>query len=68
MNPDEIVVHVVDRDRGNVVLDLLRECVSQPSVAADLHSHGKFCLSIKLVEMCSRIGVSDQRFLSQPRH
>lgn len=31
MNPDEIVVHVVQRERGNVVFDLLGERIGQAS-------------------------------------
>ena len=34
-----IVIHHVQRDGVRVVLDLLRECVCQPSEAAHVHSH-----------------------------
>ena len=37
MNPAKIVVRNVQRDSGNVVLQLFRECVCQASEAALLH-------------------------------
>lgn len=39
MNAAEIVVHVVDRQRRNMVLDLLRESIGQPCVSAHVHTH-----------------------------
>ncbi len=39
MNPAEIVVHVVDRNRVLVILDLLRKCVSQAGETAHPQSH-----------------------------
>lgn len=41
MNPDEIIVHVVNRQRCQVILDLLRECICKAREAAILHSHGE---------------------------
>ena len=41
MNPDEVVVHVVDRDGCNVVLDLLGESVGQSRVSTHRHPHGQ---------------------------
>jgi hypothetical protein len=41
MNPDEIVVHVVDGKRGDVIFDPLRKRVGQPGVSAHLHSQGE---------------------------
>jgi len=38
MNPDEVVVHVVDRQRSGVVLNLLGECICQAREAAVAHS------------------------------
>ena len=38
MNPDKVVVHVVDRQRRDVVFNLSRECVRQSCEAANLHS------------------------------
>jgi hypothetical protein len=39
MNPAEIVVHAVERNRGDMILDLLGESVRQPSKPAHVHSH-----------------------------
>ena len=39
MNPDEVVMHVVKRNRRDVILDFLRERIGQPSESAHLHSH-----------------------------
>ena len=41
MNPNEIIVHEVDRDRMCVILDLFRERVCQPSKAPNRHAHGE---------------------------
>jgi hypothetical protein len=38
MNPDEVVVHVVDRERCDVILDLFGERVCQPGEAAIAHA------------------------------
>ena len=39
MYPDETVVHVVDRQRCDVIFDLLGECIGKSGEAADLHLH-----------------------------
>jgi hypothetical protein len=39
VQPDEIVIHHVERDRISVVFDLLGESVGQPSEAAHVHPH-----------------------------
>jgi hypothetical protein len=41
MDTDEIVIHRVQRDRANVVLDLFRERIGEPSEAAHVHPHGE---------------------------
>jgi hypothetical protein len=41
MNPDEIVVHVVDRDGRDVVLDLFGERIRESRESANLHPHGE---------------------------
>ena len=41
MNPAEVVVHEVQRDRRDMVLDLLAEGVSEPGEAAHAHSQGE---------------------------
>src|SRR5436190_17719510 len=41
MNAAKIVMHVVQRDRGDVILDFLREGIRQTSEAAHLHTHGE---------------------------
>jgi len=47
MNPNEVVVHVMERQRGDVVLDLFRERIGQSGKPAHLHperqiAHARF--------------------------
>ena len=39
MNANEVVVHEVERDSCNVVLDLLREAIGEAREAAHVHPH-----------------------------
>ena len=72
MNPDKVVMHVVDRNRSNVVLDLFREGIRQPSESSDLYSHGQVLalhVAGALVLMCfgsrlSLIGLRTQPALA----
>lgn len=41
MNPDEVVVHVVDRQRCSVILNLFRVGISQPGKPSIVHSDGE---------------------------
>ncbi len=63
MNPDEVVVHIVDRDRGNMIFDLLGKPVRQSGESANLHPHGQIlAFDIARADVL-RIGATDQRFL-----
>lgn len=62
MNTAEIVVHVVQGDSSNMIFDLLRERVGEPSEAAHLHSHGEvLALDIAGADVL-RIGLADFGF------
>lgn len=63
MNPDEIVVHVVDRQRCDVVLDFLRERIGQSCVAAHLHPHGQVLALDVAGANVARIRAADLGFL-----
>lgn len=41
MNPDEVVMHVEDRERSGVILELLAVAVRQPGESAQRHSDGE---------------------------
>ena len=41
MQPDKVVIHVVERDGVGVVLDLLAERVREPGEPAHMHPHGE---------------------------
>ena len=41
MNPDKVVVHVVDGESRDVVLDFLRKRIRQPGESGHLHPHGE---------------------------
>src|SRR5205823_4690330 len=41
VNAAVIIVYVVQRDRGDVILNLLTEGISQPSEAPHRHTHGE---------------------------
>ena len=63
MNPNEVVVHVVDRDGRDVVLDLLRERIGESREPANLHPHREvLAFDIAGADMLG-IGIADQRFL-----
>ena len=63
MNPDKVVVHVVNRDRRDVVLDPLRERIGESREPANLHPHHQvLALDIRRADVL-RVGVADERFL-----
>jgi hypothetical protein len=39
MNPAEVVIHEIERERVLVILKLFREPIRQPSESADGHTH-----------------------------
>jgi hypothetical protein len=41
VNPNEVVVHVEDCQRGYVILDFLRERVREPRKTPHTHPHGE---------------------------
>ena len=58
VNSPEMIVHVVERHRGNVILNLLREGIGQTSEPAHGHSHGQILpLDIACADVL-RIGVA----------
>ena len=67
MNPDKVVVHVVDRERRDVVLQFLRERISQSRHASNLHSHGKILPFNKARADMALIGISDLRLFLGPQ-
>jgi hypothetical protein len=63
MNPAKVVMHVVDRYRSNVVLDLLGKRICEPREPAHVHTHGKvLALDVAGADML-RIRVTYNRFL-----
>ena len=63
MDSAEVVVHVVDRDRGNVIFDLFGECIRQAREAAHLHPHREVLPLDVAGRDVLRIGIADLRFL-----
>ena len=63
MNPDEIVVHIVDRERCYVVLDFLRVSICQARVSAHLHPHGQVLALDKAGADVLRVRIADLWFL-----
>jgi hypothetical protein len=62
MNPAEIVVHVVNGKRGDVIFDPLRKRVGQPGVSAHLHSQREILAFDKAGADVLRIGLADHNF------
>ena len=54
MNPDEVVVHVVDRKRSQMVFDFLRERIGEARKTAVVHPHGEV---LALYVACASTGV-----------
>jgi hypothetical protein len=44
MNPDEIVMHVEQRNGVHVILKFLTEGISKPGESAHVHPHGEVTL------------------------
>ncbi len=66
MNAAETVMHVVNRNCGNVVLDFLRERVRQTRKPAHRHTHDGVRALDKTGRDFGWIGTADFGFLSQP--
>jgi hypothetical protein len=63
MNPAEIVVHIMERNRVLQVLQFLAKCVRQPSEPAHRHSHRQILAFDKACRNVGVIGVAlDDRF------
>ena len=63
MNAHEVMMHVKERNRVLMILDLFRECVGQPREAPHVHSHVEILsLDVAGRDML-RIGIANDRFL-----
>jgi hypothetical protein len=61
MNPDEIVMHEVDRQRCDVILDFFRVSIGQTRVAAHLHTHREILALDKAGADVLRVGIANTR-------
>src|SRR6478672_2243355 len=59
MNAAKVVIHVVNRQRSNMMFDLLGECVRQPSEASHMHPHREILALDKTSADVLRIRIAD---------